>query len=201
MRRVHQREADVVLAQRSRVSALVGAREQLQVRAAAELDAAPPADVADAVQLPSAPNAPCSSARSARARRARTCCAPRGARAARRRAVCAWCGRELGRGGGSTAVIAFSNAADAASPASAPLGVDADAVAAEVVAQQLGREQGGVREAVGLVGERRVGAHRERERLVLLDQVEEALAAERADGGRGDVRASTTSWRRSGPRG
>ena len=45
-----------------------------------------------------------------------------------------------------------------------------------------------VGEAVGLVGQRRLGAHREGERLVLLDQVEEALAAQRAHRARvGDV--------------
>ena len=40
MRRVHQREADVVLAQELGVGALVGARQQFQRRAAAEVDAA-----------------------------------------------------------------------------------------------------------------------------------------------------------------
>ena len=61
-------------------------------------------------------------------------------------------------------------------------------MAAEVVAQQLGREQREVREAVGLARQRRVGAHREGEGLVLLDQVEEALAAQRARRVRRDVR-------------
>ena len=84
-------------------------------------------------------------------------------------------------------MIAFWN--DGGGGVALPAGaVDAEPVPAEVVAQQLGREQRGVREPVGLGGERGVAAHRERERLVLLDQVEEAgVGAELARGRGGDV--------------
>ncbi len=75
--------------------------------------------------------------------------------------------------------------------AASPAAVHAEPVAAEVVAQQLGGEQRVVREAVRLVGQRGVAAHRERERLVLLDQVQEPLAAERA-APRGRCAPSTT---------
>ena len=69
------------------------------------------------------------------------------------------------------------------------LGVDADGVRAEVLAQELGGEQGHVREPVGLLGERGVRAHGEREWLVLLDEVQEPLAPDGPDRLRGDVGA------------
>ena len=60
------------------------------------------------------------------------------------------------------------------------LGVYADFVAAEVVAQQLGREERPVGEPVGRIRQGGIRPHREGERLVLLDQVQEAVAAERS---------------------
>ena len=56
-----------------------------------------------------------------------------------------------------------------------PRRVDAEPVRPEVALQQLGREQRAVRQRVRLGGQRGEAAHRERERLELLDQVQEPL--------------------------
>ena len=63
MGRVHQREADVVLAHEVAVARLRRARVQLHQRAAAEVEPPAAAHRADAVQLPAVANAPRSTAR------------------------------------------------------------------------------------------------------------------------------------------
>jgi hypothetical protein len=60
-------------------------------------------------------------------------------------------------------------------------------VGPEIAAQQLAGEQRGVLERVGLGGQRGPRAHRERERLVLLDEIEEALRRHRRQRRVGDV--------------
>ena len=71
---------------------------------------------------------------------------------------------------------------------SGPARVDAESALAEPVAQERCREQCSVREAVRLVRQRRQAAHRERERLVLLDQVEEVLVVPAGERLLGQVR-------------
>src|ERR1019366_874781 len=61
-------------------------------------------------------------------------------------------------------------------------------MAPEVRPEQLGGKEGRVRERVGLGGQGCAGPHRKRERLVLLDQIEEPRAAEISQGSPRDVR-------------
>ena len=144
MRRVHQREPDVVIAQDVGVAALLAARHQLERGAATELEALRALDRADAVQLPALPEGALLH-RPAERQHAELEHVPRRVRlragveqqpaslapgqlARRRRLDRRDRVLERLRGG-----VAGRRAA----------GEDADAVAAEVVAQQLAREDAG----------------------------------------------------------
>ena len=71
-----------------------------------------------------------------------------------------------------------------------PIGVDAQAVAAEVVLQQIGGEQSRVWEPIGLSSQRGERARREPERLVVTDQVQKPLGPDRSERSARDVRGT-----------
>ena len=176
MRRVHERQAHVVLGQQARVVVLARPRQQLELRRRA--DDEPPAerDCADAAQLPPAQDP--GRGRLAQGQGAELEQVARGVllRARVEEQPAGPAGAQLlhrGRRDGRDRVLEGAGRRVARGR---PRRVHAVAVAAEERPQELRREQRRVREPVRRLRQRRPGAHREREGLVLLHQVEEAVA-------------------------